>query len=255
MILDMSKVTMADMNPNAKKSANSTRRGNLPKAITNTMDVSLKLERPNLYCLQGTALMNVGRTSMTNTMAAWSSGDTNYSLMVMGGGAYRNYTTARDRTTALMSGGQPSVLAMTIMGLFFNDANTNMEKFVRDWGQTEDDSVNGQDCSTVTAKVFGQKLKLWISKDNYMILQSQITLGAPVSDSDIDAAMAAFDSNASPEQAAKDKAQAQIQMQMMTKIRGTITDTYDDVESNPSLTGDDFHYPVPRGIRLARPQF
>jgi hypothetical protein len=254
MILDMSQLTMADMNPNAKKSANNSKRGNIPKAITNTVEVSLKLERPNLYCIQGTALMKMGRMSMTNTMAAWSAGDTNYSFMVMGGGAYKNYTTVQDRTTALMSGGQPNVLAMVIASLFFNDGSTNLGKFVQDWGQTEDDSVNGQDCATVTAKVFGQKLKLWISKDNDMILQSQITLGAPVSDADLDAAMSTFEPNASPERLAKDKAQAEQQMQMMTKIRGTITDTYDKFEANPSLSEDDFHYPVPRGTRLTQPQ-
>jgi hypothetical protein len=138
------------------------------------------------------------------------------------------------------------------MNFFFNDINSNMDKIVQDWGQTEDDTVNGQDCSTVTAKLFGQKWKLWISKDNDMILQSQLTLGAPVSDEDIDSALDAFDTSTNQEQIAKDKAQAKQQMQMMTKIRGTITDTYDDVESNPNLTEDDFNYQVPRGVRLAR---
>jgi hypothetical protein len=250
MAIDISQLTMSDVDPKAKKSKN-TRRGNIPKAITNTMDVSIKLGRPGMYCIEGTSLMNAGRMSMTNTMAEWSSGDTNYSLTVMAG--YKNYRAVKDRTTALMSGaGQPAVLAMTIMSLFFNDANTNIEKLIQDWGQTEDDSVNGQDCFTVTAKIFGQKYKMWINKNNYMVLQSQITLGAPVNDTDIDAAMDAFDTTTNQAQIAKDKAQAKQQMQMMTKIRGTITDTYADVESNPVLTSDDFHYQVPRGVRLSR---
>jgi hypothetical protein len=249
MTLDMSQLTMADLDPKAKKT---TRRSNLPKGITNTMDVSLKLGRPDMYCMQSMSTTKMGRQSSTNTMAAWSIGETNYSFMAVGGGAYRRYAAVPDRNTALMSGGQPSVLAMTIMSLFFNDVNTNMEKIIQDWGQTEDDSVNGQDCSTITAKIFGQKMKLWVRKDNYMILQSQVTLGAPVSDSDIDSALDAFDTTKNQEQMAKDKAQAKQQMQMMTKIRGTITDVYDDVEANPVLTSDDFHYQVPRGVRLAR---
>jgi DNA-directed RNA polymerase subunit RPC12/RpoP len=248
MALDLSQMTMADMDPKAKN----TRRGNIPKAITNTMEVSLKLERPGMYCLQSKGSTKMGRMSTTNTMAAWSLGETNYSFMAMGGGAYKRYAIVPDRNTALMSGGQPSVLALTIMGFFFSDVNTNMQKIIQDWGQTEDDSVDGQDCSTVTAKLFGQKWKLWISKDNYMILQSQLTLGAPVNDEDIDSALDAFDTSTNQEQIAKDKAQAKQQMQMMTKIRGTITDTYDDVESNPTLTEDDFNYQVPRGVRLAR---
>jgi hypothetical protein len=256
MTLDMSQLTMADVDPNAKNSKN--RKANIPKAITNTMELSLKLGRPNMYCFQGTSLMKMGRQSMTNTTAVWSPGETNYSLTIMAASAYknRNYTTVKDRNTALMSGvGQPAILAITIMGLFFDGGNTNIDKLVQDWGQTEDDSVNGQDCATITAKFFGQKLKFWISKNNYMILQSQITLGAPISDADIDAAIAAFDTTKDPQQIAKDKAQAKQQTQMMTKLRGTITDTYDDVEANPTLTADDFHYPVPRGVRLARQQF
>jgi outer membrane lipoprotein-sorting protein len=252
MTIDMSQLTMADVDPKAKASKNNRRPAGMPKAITNTMDVSLKLGRPDMYCMQGTATMKMGRQSMTNTLAAWSSGETNYSFMAMGGGAYKRYTTMPDRNTALMSGGQPSVLAMTIMSLFYNDVNTNIEKLFTDWGQTEDESVNGQDCSTLTAKFVGQKFKLWVDKDNYMIMQSQITLGAPVSDADIDSAMDAFDTTKDQEQVAKDKAQAKQQMQMMTKIRGTITDTYSDVEANPTLTSDDFHYSVPRGVRLAR---
>ena len=235
MILDMSQVTMADMNPNAKKTTKKPRRGNIPKAITNTMDVSLKLGRPNMYCLHGTSLTEMGRMSMTNTMAVWSPGETNYSLTIMGGGSFKRYTTVKDRATAFMSGGQPNVLAMTISSFFFNDGNTDMEKLVQDRGQTEDDSVDGQDCSTVTAKVFGQKLKLWISKNNYMILQSQITLGATVSDADIDTVIGAFDTTTNQEQIAKDKAQAKQQMQMMTKIRGTITDTYGGLSSQTPL--------------------
>lgn len=255
MALDMSQLTMADVNPKAKNSKNK-RSANIPKGITNTMDVSLKLGRPNMFIVQGTATTQMGRMSMTNTSAVWSLGDTNYSLTMMGGGGgggYRNYTTVKDRNTALMSGaGQPSFLAMTVMNLFFNDLNTNMEKLVQDWGQTEDDSIGGQDCSTITAKIFGQKLKLWIRKDNYMVLQTQVTLGAPVSDADIDTAIDAFDTTKDPAQIAKDKAQAKQQMQMMTKIRGTLTDTYSDVEPNPTLSADDFNYPVPRGVRLSR---
>jgi hypothetical protein len=257
MTLDMSQLTMDDVNPKAKNSKNKNR-GNIPKAVTNSMDVSVKLGRPNMYCIQGSATMKMGRQSMTNSTAVWSLGETNYSLTIAGGGGggYKNYTTVKDPSAALMSGaGQPSVLAITIMSLFFNHLDDRVEKLVQDPGQTEDDSVNGQDCSTITAKLVGQKYKLWIRKDNYMILQSQIILGAPVSDADVDNLIAVFDTTTNQAQIAKDKAQAKQQMQMMTKIRGTITDTYSDVEANPTLAADDFNYPVPRGVRLSRSQF
>jgi len=253
MALDMSQLTAADLNPNAKKTAKTkkTRRpAGMPKAITNTTDVVIKLERPNLYCMEGTSKMSMGGITMSNKMAAWSSGDTNYTLMIMSGGAYKRYTAVKDRNTALMQGGQTGGLAVGIMDIFFNDSPNGMDRFIQDWGQTADDSVNGQDCYTLTGKIFGQKLEMWISKSSYMILQSQITLGAPVSNEDVDNAIDTFDTNTNQAQIAKDKAQAEQQAAMMTKLSGTLTDTYDDIQTNPPLTADDFHYQVPRGVRL-----
>ncbi len=256
MALDMSQLTAADLNPNAKKTNKTRRPANFPRAITNPMDVSLKLERPGLYCVEESSKMTVGPMTMSNLMVAWSPGDTNYSFFLMNNGTFKRYTTVKDRGTALMSGGQPSLLAMGAMQLFFNDSG-DAAKFIQDLGQTEDEPVNGQDCYTLTAKVFGQKLKIWVSKSSYMILQSQLTLGAPISDADMDTAFDAFNTktNLPAAEIAKQKAQAKQQAAMITKIRGTITDTCADVQANPALTPDDFQYHVPRGTKLTAAQF
>lgn len=256
MALDMSQITAADLNPNAKKTEKSHRPSYIPKTITTKMEVSIKLARPGLYCVKETSRMTVGSMSMTNLIVAWSPGETNYSYYRMNNGNFKRFVTVKDRGTALVSGGQPSLLALGAMQLFFNDAG-NTPKLIQDLGQTADDAVNGQDCYTLTAKVFGQKLKMWVSKNNYMILQSQLTLGAPVSDADMDAAFDSFNTktNMTAAQIAQQKAQAKQQAAMMTKIRGTITDTCDDIQANPVLTDDDFQYRVPRGTKLIVGQF
>jgi outer membrane lipoprotein-sorting protein/predicted RNase H-related nuclease YkuK (DUF458 family) len=259
MVVDMSQVTAADINPNqtdAQKKAAEKKPGRrpagLPKAITNRTDVVIKLARPDLYRVEGTGKTEMGRNmTMTNTMAVWSSGETNYTLMMMAGGAYKNFTTVPDRKTALMTTAQFGGLAMTIPRLFFDEAD-DMGKFITDWGQTDDDAVDGQDCFTLTGKMLGQKLQIWVSKASYMILKSQITLGAPVSDEDIAAAISTFDTNTNQTQAQLDqeKAQAKMQAAMMVKIRGTITETYDNILTNATFADSDFNYPVPRGVRL-----
>ncbi|HTA95880.1 MAG TPA: DUF2092 domain-containing protein, partial [Verrucomicrobiae bacterium] len=179
MVIDMSQVTAADMNPNMtdaqKKAAEkktARRPANIPKAITNSTDITIKLARPDLFLVEGTGKTEAGRMTMTNTTAAWSSGNTNYTLMIVGGGAYKKFTTVPDRKTALMITAQSGGLAMAIAQLFF-DEPSEMGKFITDWGQTDDDSVDGQDCYTLTAKMMGQKLKLWVSKSSYMFLQSE----------------------------------------------------------------------------------
>jgi hypothetical protein len=251
MDLDMSKLTAADLDPKATKTKKSHRPNGMPKSIATTMDVSIKLERPNLYWVKEDSRMSFGLMTVSNILVTWSPGETNYSLFLMNGGAFKRYTTVKDRGTALMAGGQPSLLALAAMQLFFNDAG-NTSKLIRDLGQTADDQVNGQDCYTLTAKIFGQKLKMWVSKSTYMIMQSQVTFGAPISDDDIDTAFDSFNTktNMTAAQIAQQKAQVKQQAAMMTKIRGTMTDICADVQSNPSFTPGDFSYRVPHGTKL-----
>jgi outer membrane lipoprotein-sorting protein len=251
MALDMSQLTAADLNPSAKKTKKTHRPSFMPMAITNTMQLSIKLERPGSYYVLENSHMVYGFTAVTNLNVTWSRGDTIYSFFLMNNGTFKRYTTVEDRDTALMAGGQPSLLAMGMMKFFFADAG-NTPQIIQNLGQTEDEVINGQDCYTLTAKIFGQKIKIWASKSSYMILQSQLTLGAPVSDTDLEAAFKSFNTstNMSAAKLTQEKAQVKQQATMMTKIRGTITDTCDDVQANPALTPDDFQYRVPRGTKL-----
>ena len=66
------------------------------------------------------------------------------------------------------------------------DDPAKLTKIIKDLGQTDDEPVNGHDCYTLTAKVLGQKVKIWVDKSTYLISQSQITLGGAISDADID---------------------------------------------------------------------
>jgi len=254
-VIDMSQITAADLNSmqptNARNRTPPRRPANIPKAMTNTTEISIKLARPDLYCIEGITKTKAGLRTMTNTIAIWSPGQTNYSLMLFSG--YKNFMTLPDRKTAFMMNGQSGGLAMAIPQLFFNETDAMTDKFITDWGQTDDDAVNGQDCHTLTAKMLGQKLKIWVNKESYMVLQSQITLGAPISDTDIQAALDVITNNnvkMTPAQIAQMKAMAKQQAAMMTKIRGTITETYDNVQMNKTFADDDFNYPVPPGVRL-----
>ena len=139
---------------------------------------------------------------------------------------------------------------------FFSDP-AQLTKIVKDLGQTDDESVNGQDCYTLTARVLGQKIKIWVAKSSYMISQSQITLGGLISDADVDDAFslvtmlcAAAITNLPPAQLDMIKAQVKLITPAMAKIRGTLTSTTKNLVVNPTLTSDDFNYTVPEGVRL-----
>ena len=130
-----------------------------------------------------------------------------------------------------------------------------LTKIIKDLGQTGDEPVNGHDCFTLTARVLGQKVKIWVDKSTYLISQSQITLGGQISDADVDDAfslVAAGFTNLPPAQLDMIKEQVKKYTPAMLKIRGTITSTSKNMELNPTLSADDFNYPVPAGVRLIR---
>ncbi|MDE3098466.1 MAG: hypothetical protein KGJ88_03250 [Verrucomicrobiota bacterium] len=252
MVMDMSKVTLADVNPGAAGKFGG-RQADLPKGMTNTADVSIKLMRPDLYRIESKNIMQMsvrGRTTMaTNTTAAWSSGATNYVLMQAAAGRgrrFNQYYTVPDKKMAYAMGGSQGVL---IPSLFFNDQG-NVSEFMSNLGQTEDEAVDGQDCYTLTGSVMGQKLKLWVSKTSFLILRSEITLGGEVNTAQLQKAMRE-NTNAVP---GMSKAQMNRMMRrqasIMPKISGTMTDTYDYVDTNQAFSADDFNYSVPPGVRL-----
>ena len=249
MEIDMSGVTAADVNPKAKNTK--ARPAGMPTKMTMTTDVSMKLAKPDKYLVQGSMKQAAGPMISTNTVAAWSTGQTNYTLMMFNGGAFKNFTTVKDRNQALMMNGQGGALAVGIPQLFFDDTGT-LAKLISDWGQTGDEAVDGENCAVLTGKLMGQKLTLWVSKTSYLAMKSQITLGGALSDADIDTAIALnTDTNMPPAKLAQLKAQAKQQMAMMTKIKGTITETY-SYETNNTFSASDFNYPVPRGTKLVR---
>ena len=133
----------------------------------------------------------------------------------------------------------------------------NLTKIVKDLGQTADESVSGQDCYTLTAKVLGQKVKIWVDKTSYELWQWQITLGGKIADADIDDAVSLFaaaNSNAPKGQLDMAKTEIKKRTPAMTKVRGTLTFTATSIRRNPDFSADDFTYSVPPGVRLVKPR-
>jgi outer membrane lipoprotein-sorting protein len=186
--------------------------------------------------------------TMTNTFAYWSSDKGKFTFSDSHQG--RNSTSYMQIAEPNATNAMPDQFKK-IQHVFEDPAQ--LTKIIKDLGQTEDETVNGQSYYTLTAKVLGQKVKVWVDKTSYLIPQWEITLGGTISDEDIDDVFAlygAIDTNTPA--MALDMAKAEIKKRtpVMTKIRGTITSTSKNIELNPTLTADDFNYPVPPGVRL-----
>jgi outer membrane lipoprotein-sorting protein len=248
--LNLSNLTEADVNPaRAANSKTATRHPpGMPRFITNTTEISIKQALPDRYYFVGEAVSKIDRLAVSNTFAFWASDKGRFMYM----DAHQRGMPATYMQLAPSNAPSATPDQIKAMQHIFDDP-AQLTKIIKDLGQTEDESVNGQDCYTLTAKVLGQKVKMWVDKTSYLIPQWQITLGGAISDADIDDAFSLYGASVTnTPSAALDMIKAQVKKMtpVMTKIRGTITSTSKNIEINPALSADDFNYPVPRGVRL-----
>ncbi len=250
LFLDLSNLTVADVNPNMPANAKNGRRHppGMPRMITNTTAIFIKGASSNFFYFAGEAVSKIDRQTITNTFAFWSSDQGRF--------VFNDNHQPRVSATYMQLPGpanDPAQQFKTMQHLF--DDPANLTKIIKDLGQTDDETINGQDCYTLTAKVFGQKVKIWVDKSSYLISQWQITLGGVVSDADIDDAFslaAAGFTNAPPGQLDMVKSQVKKIAPVLAKISGMITSTTDSIEVNPALVAADFYYDVPPGARLIK---
>jgi outer membrane lipoprotein-sorting protein len=254
LFLNLSNLTVADVNPGSPAAAKNPNRRppNTPRIITNATEYSVKRAQTNWFYFAGEAVTKADGQTSTNTIAMWSADKGTFMFMdYHQRGVPATYQQLAVAGSANNPSQQVTEQVRNLQKLFGDPAQ--LAKIIKDLGQTEDEPVNGHDCFTLTAKVLGQKVKIWVDKSTYLIAQSQITLGGAISDADIDDAfslVAVGFTNMPPQQLEMIKAQVKSYTPAMTKIRGAITSTTKNLEVNPTLSADDFNYTVPRGVRL-----
>lgn len=252
--LDLSNLTVADVNPTvAAKNPQMAKRHpqGVPKIFTMTTPISIRqLTASNFYYIAGEALLKIDRQKITNTFAFWSSDKGRFTF----NDSHMQRISATYMQLPDVNTGANAAQQIKQMQQLFQDP-ANLTKIIKDLGQTEDDIVNGQDCYTLTAKVIGQKVKIWVDKSTYLVPQWEITLGGLPSDADIDDAfslVAEGYTNAPAMQLDMVKDQVKKYAPVFAKIRGTISSTTESVDVNPTLTADDFNYDVPPGVKLIK---
>ena len=256
LFLDLTNLTFADLNPDAPANARNPNRRpqGMPRIVANTTEYSIMRAQTNWFYFAGEAVSKIDRQPVTNTIAMWSADKGTFMFTDSHQrGVPATYQQLAEAGSVNNTSQQVTEQARNLQKLFGDPAQ--LTKIIKDLGQTEDEPVNGHDCFTLTAKVLGQKVKIWVDKSTYLISQSQITLGGAISDADIDDAFSLFAAgitNIPPQQLDMIKPQVKKYTPAMTKIRGTITSITKNIELNPTLSADDFNYPVPKGVRLIR---
>jgi hypothetical protein len=253
-VMDMSKVApknLPGMNqmPGGAKNSKAMQQA-LSKPIRTESTLSVKLGRPNLYRVEWDS--TVGPATMKG--AAWCAGEGDYlSIDKM------KYSRMDSRELALPSAtGVSGGAAGTLPSVFFS-GKSGLLSLVQKPSRVADDTVEGEDCYVVKGDAMGMGVILWITKTNYLVKQKQLVLGGKtkmpdMSDGQMEEGLKKM-GNLSPAQKAQAKAAMKNMKPMLAQTKGTMTETYRNLEINQPVKTEDFKHEMAAGAKLSASLF
>jgi len=151
--------------------------------------------------------------------AIWSSGKGDF--VRTGSSTARK---VKDRETAMNTARAMSgTMGVGFGDLFFNSTDT-LTTMLKNYSKMNNETVNGRKCYVLTGDANSQKVMFWVDKDDFLVLQAKMTLGGNI------------DTSKMPRLSASQKKQ----MEAMSKIKGDMTETYTEIETNKTLKDADF---------------
>jgi hypothetical protein len=204
-----------------------------PQTISS--DLSLKMSKPASFRVDSS--LSVGASNMT--MTAWSTGNGDF-LQV------NNRRTKAQSRAALFSSlnNGVNVGVGEIVRLFMNDATEGLAKPGLEWARNNDEKLGSQPCYVLAATVNLQNVLVWVDRASFLIPQTQVVLdGKPLQgdadDTKIKAALKEMNNG-------KEPTLAQIaEVKKMSKISGSLTETYTGIQTNAPIAAADFQPAAP----------
>ncbi len=191
-----------------------------PGPVQNTMEgVSLELGRTNLYRLEWV----LGGGANAYKGEAWSAGKGDF----VGYGPYPA-AKSKNRQTALATASTASSAQCVVLAqLFFDETNSVARQaaaFAKTNGPNLATKINGRDCYVLDGQFEAHDLVLWIDKETFLIPQIQFIFGGKLDESTL--------KGVPPAQKA--------QLMGWAKLKGTITETYENPELNKEMLASAF---------------
>lgn len=240
--LDISKNAAAT--PKAGNAKEKQEAQSKPQILTHTFTV--KLGRPHHYRIEWTQVVNPG---FTNKGAVWNAGDGDF--LIVGDDRYSKMNNQEIALAAAtgVSGGA----AHTIPAIFFK-TSASLLKTVQDLAQQKDERVDAEDCYVLAGSAAGQKIILWITKKNFLIKQKRVVLGGggflpEMSDDAIKEALKQLNREPTSEAIADMKKTIQTARQMTSQVKGTLTESYQNIAINQSFKKEMFKPNLPPGLK------
>ncbi len=198
-------------------------------------DVTIKLGRPDNFRID----VNARAGSAGISTSGWSTGQGYYRMV-------NNKRSKESSRGAVMDslgvGG-----AASMAGLFFNTTGGIAGNAATDWSLTDGAPIPGQPCYVLAGKILSQNIRIWVNKQTFLIHRMQIVLDGNASapemdDAKIKAALTAAKNGQAV--TAADITQFKAQMKMASQIKGTITETYQNIQTNVPIALAEFEPPA-----------
>jgi hypothetical protein len=200
---------------------------------------NVRLAKPDWYRIEWSQVITA---AYTNKGAAWSSGNGHFISLA---GKKRSIEGGMEMALASATGVSGGV-AFTLPPVFFQ-LRTNELQSLGNLAQLPEEKIGDEVCYVVSGNLTsGQKLILWITED-YWLRQKRMVLGGEMkmpdmSDDDIKKAMATLGQEATPEAIARMRDMMKSAKAMSSSMKGSITEKYETIQANPSVTKESFDY-------------
>jgi len=200
-------------------------------------DLKLKMNRPLAYRID----MSLARGTSNLTFIGYNRGDGDW-LQTK---SSRTKLASHDQLFNSFGGfsGGVSGGVGDIVRLFIDDSRAGLAKEGIEWSREKDEMIAGQSNYVLAGTVDLQNFKVWINRDSFLISQTQVTLDGTTG-------MAAMTDAQIKEQLktinGKEPSLGDIAaVKKALKIKGTITSTYDSIQTNTTFAATDFQPEAP----------
>ncbi len=193
--------------------------------LTITTNFTIKLARPNLYCIEWVQTNDSAYATTTmKPQSVWSTGDGDFlDMLGQGPKKQKNQEMALAGATGISGGA-----AATVPGAFFkSNWGNQLTVSARNDKQQADEKVGDVDCYVFAGSLKGSTSTIWIGKQDFLIHQVRRVTSA--------AAMKAI-----MDQAAKRNPEVAARMPHIEPTDSTSTETHTKIVLNQKLTASDF---------------
>lgn len=215
---------------------------------TNEIEFTVKLGKTNYYLIECKGRF----MSMPVQGGIWNCGAGDFILS--GNKTYMKMPNRQTGQVMLLSMSGITAVGGMVGGFFEKDASQS-----KALTKESDETINGEECYVLSGVESGIKIREWVSKSSFLVLQTQMVLGST------DSAAPPTEGATPPAQNNRKRRNQRAETQqpaqpaapqdpaaIMAAMKGTIIDTWTDIQTNQPMGTNEYKMAVPAGAKLTK---